>query len=86
MRRKVVIRRVRARPRIRVHSRPYFTPRSEMIFWGSVPGWIQILIILIIVGSIAAGIYLGVTGSDFDDYDEYEEITIINNRPWWNNW
>tara|TARA_B110000261_G_scaffold147968_1_gene173382 strand:- start:873 stop:1127 length:255 start_codon:yes stop_codon:yes gene_type:complete len=84
MRRKVVIRRVRPRPVIRVHSRPYYSTGGDVIAWGSVPGWIQILIILIIVGGIAAGIYFGVTGRGYDDYDEYEEITVINNRPWWN--
>tara|TARA_B110000114_G_C15040011_1_gene376619 strand:- start:763 stop:1062 length:300 start_codon:yes stop_codon:yes gene_type:complete len=92
MRRKVVIvkrrpviikRRPVARRVIRVRSRPYMSPASEMIFWSSVPVWIQILILLIIVGGIAAGIYFGVKG---DRDDDYEETIIIEERNnWWNN-
>lgn len=73
---------IRRGPRVvRVQSRPYLSPVSEMRFWASVPAWIQILILLIILGGIGVGIYYGVRKDDDDD------ILIINERRnWFNNW
>ena len=84
MRRKVVIVKRRPAPRrvIRVRSRP-LTPVSETIIWSNIPVWVQILILLIILGGIAAGIYFGVKGGR-DDFEE-ETIIIEERSNWWNN-
>ena len=84
MRRKVMIVKRRPAPRrvIRVRSRP-LTPISETLILSNIPVWIQILILLIILGGIAAGIYFGVKGGRGDV--EEETIIIEERNNWWNN-
>mgnify|MGYP001341218481 CR=1 FL=1 len=74
---------IRRGPRVvKVRSRPYLSPMSEMRILSSIPGWIQILILLIILGGIGVGIYFGVKNDKDDD-----ELIIINERSnWYNNW
>ena len=83
MRKKIIIRRVIQRP-IRARTRSYYTPIRDLIMWESVPVWIQFLLILLIIGGIAGGIYFNVSSNY--DYEESAEVIIINDRPWWNNW